>query len=165
MNRTWILVADSARARVFERDRAGALIELGCYTNPEARDGTRGMTTDRPPTVNESMGFARHALEPHTSRREKVAATFARALREVLDRGHVEQRFDRLVLVAPARFLGDLHSAFGKHLRAAVVAEVRRDFTHLTPAKLTVQLAHVGLPAAVPAADAARHTAPRRNLA
>lgn len=145
MTRTWILVADRARARLFESDRSGALSELGCYTNPEGRAGTRGMTSDRPPTVNESVGHARHALEPHTSPRAKVAANFARELREVLDRGHGMQRFERLVLVAPPRFLGDLHRAFGKALRACVSAEIRRDFTHLPPAKLQAQLAQGAL--------------------
>ena len=145
MARTWILVADSARARLFESDRSGALSELACYTNPEARAGTRGMGSDRPPTVNESMGQARHALEPHTSPRAKVAANFARALRDVLHTAHGVQRFERLVLVAPPRFLGDLHRAFDKALRACVSAEIRRDFTHLTPAKLQAQLAQGAL--------------------
>src|SRR5689334_18089456 len=48
MSPTWILVADSARARLFEADGAGALNELACYANPEGRAGTRGLTTDRP---------------------------------------------------------------------------------------------------------------------
>lgn len=140
MSTTWILVADSARARLFETGDGGALNELGCYTNPEARAGTRAMTTDRPPTVNESVGSARHSLEPHTSRREKVAGNFARSLREILEHAQNAQRFERLVLVAPARFLGDLHTSFGKHLRASVVAEIRRDFTHLDATNLRAEL-------------------------
>jgi len=164
MPKTWILVADSARARLFEAGRAGALSELGCYTNPEARAGTRGMTTDRPPTVNESLGSARHALEPHTSRREKVSGNFARALRDVLDRGHVLQRFDRLVLVAPARFLGSLHAAFGKHLKACIGAEIRRNFTHLTPAKLRAELPHDTQRPAARAAGAIPPAVSRRTL-
>jgi len=140
VNTTWILVADSARARLFEKDPAGALNELGCYTNPEARSATRGLTTDRLPTVNESVGAARHAIEPHTSRRAKAAGSFARSLREILVQGDHTRRFERLVLVAPPRFLGDLHTAFDKRLRARVVAEIRRDFTHLTAAKLRMEL-------------------------
>lgn len=140
MTTTWILVADSARARLFEADPIGGLRELECYANPEARAGTRGMTTDRPPTVNESVGSARHALEPHTSRRAKVAANFARTLRDVLEPALGTRRFHRLVLVAPARFLGDLHAAFGKPLRACVAAEVRRDFTHLSASELRSRL-------------------------
>jgi protein required for attachment to host cells len=140
MNATWILVADSARARLFEADGAGALNELACYTNPEGRAGTRGLTTDRPPTVNESVGFARHAIEPHTSPRAKASNSFARLLREVLDQGQHMRRFEQLVLVAPPRFLGALHTTFGKRLRECVVAEIPNDFTQLSPAKLHAQL-------------------------
>jgi len=140
MTVTWILVADSARARLFETDGSGELNELGCYTNPEGRAGARGLTTDRPPTVNESVGSARHAHEPHTSRREKIADNFARTLREILDQGQHSRRFERLVLVATPRFLGALHTTFGKQLRDCVVAEVRRDFTQLAPEKLSAQL-------------------------
>jgi len=140
MNATWILVADSARARLFEADKAGALTELGCYTNAESRAGTRGLTTDRAPTVNESVGSARHSIEPHTSPREKAAGLFARSLREVLDQGQHANRFARLVLVAPPRFLGALHTAFGKLLRDSVVAEVRRDFTQMSPGTIQARL-------------------------
>ena len=141
MNTTWILVADSARARLFEADEAGAFNELGCYTNAEARSGTRGQTTDRPPTVNESVGSARHALQPHTSAQEKAAGNFARELREVLDHARSNHRFTRLVLIAPSRFLGTLHTTFGKQLHDCIVAEFQRDLTKVTPAEIRSQFA------------------------
>jgi len=141
MNTTWILVADSARARLFEADEAGAFKELGCYTNADARNGTRGQTTDRPPTVNESVGSARHAIEPHTSARAKAAGSFARELREMLDHGCSNHRFTRLVLIAPPRFLGILHASFGKQLQDCIVAEFQRDLTKLTPAEIRSQFA------------------------
>ena len=141
MSATWVLVADSARARLFETaEPEGLLCELGCYTNAESRDGARGLTHDRRPTVNESMGFARHAIEPHTTSREKAAGSFAHTLREVLEQGRNAHRFERLVLIAPPRFLGALRTAFGTPLREAVVAEIRRDFTQLSVEKIREQL-------------------------
>ena len=137
---TWVLVADSARARLFEGAHDGTLSEVGCYTNAESRNGARGLTTDRAPTVNESVGSARHALEPHTNPRDKAAGVFARSLRDVLDRGRLTNRFDHLVLIAPARFLGALHTAFDKHLRASVVTEIRRDLTQLSTAGIRSRL-------------------------
>jgi len=141
MKTTWILVADGARARLFAATPASTTFtELGCFTNPEGRAGTRKLTTHRPPTVNESVGNARHAIEPHVTLREKVADRFARELGDVLARGHAERRYDHLMLVAPPRFLGALHGNLDKPLRDVVSCEVRRDFTALPSAQIRARL-------------------------
>ena len=130
MHAHWILVANEARARLFEQAADGGdLRELACFTSPEGRAPGRDTTTDRPPTVNESMGFARHAIEPHTTLREKKADRFARELEKALEQGRVDHAFDGLVLIAPPRFLGALHGAFAPTLRRCVVHEVRRNLT------------------------------------
>ena len=84
---TWILVADRGRARVFEAGEDDRLNEVACFVDPDARAGESGLTTDRPPTVNESMGFARHSIEPHTPLRDKISARFARLLCDALEAG------------------------------------------------------------------------------
>jgi protein required for attachment to host cells len=131
MHPTWILVADRARARIFETGVDSALVEVACFSEPDARAGETGLTTDRPPTVNESVGNARHSIEPHTPLRDKITARFATQLAHALQTGRNEGRFEELVLVAPPRFLGALHSALGTALRACVVREIRHDFTAL----------------------------------
>lgn len=142
MKTTWILVADSARARLFETDAdAAALTELQCFSNPDARAGGRGLATHRLPTVNESAGPTRHAIEPHTTPREKIADRFARELAVALEAGRTGNRFQRLVIAAPPRFLGMLYKHFDKPLRACVAGELRRDVTELAPAQLRSRLA------------------------
>lgn len=128
---TWILVADRARARIFEAGAGDALTEVACFSEPDARAGPSTLTTHRLPTVNESVGSARHSIEPHTSLRDKITARFAHLLCEALEVGHNEGRFEQLVLVAPPRFLGALHASLGKALRARVVREIRHDLTAL----------------------------------
>ena len=77
---TWVLVADSARARVFEVTREDpTLREIAVFTNPEGRIAPRELRHDRLPRVNESMGHARHAIEPHTSLKRKSTDRFVRA--------------------------------------------------------------------------------------
>jgi protein required for attachment to host cells len=128
---TWFLVADRARARILERGSDRALTEVACFVEPAARAGEAELTDDRPPTVNESVGRARHSIEPHTPLRDKISARFARSLCDALETGRNEGRFDKLVLVAPPRFLGALHAELGKSLAACVVREVRHDFTSI----------------------------------
>jgi protein required for attachment to host cells len=141
MTHTWILVADGGRARVFEMaDADKALVEVACYANPDARLPGKESTTDRPPSVNESMGGTRHAVEPHTTIRDKIADRFAHSLIAALERGRQEHRYGSLVIVAPPRFLGVLHSGMDKPLRDCVVEEVRHDYTSLPVAQLRERL-------------------------
>ncbi|WP_017464142.1 host attachment protein [Dyella ginsengisoli] len=132
MASTWILVADAARARVFESDRRGGpWTVVSCLANPDGRAPGRDATTERAPRTMESVGSARHAIEPHTSLRDKSSERFARMLRDELERGCTERRCEQLVLVAPPRFLGTLHGVLDKALRERVSGELHNDFTAL----------------------------------
>lgn len=141
MGKTWVLVADRVRARLFEHDGGNALLnEIEAFVNPEGRDpaGSRGDT--RPPRTFESVGSARHAIEPQTTPETKYADRFARRLHDALEQGRVQHRYERLVLVAPPRFLGALHGALGKNVRSHVVSEVRRNLTAMTAAQIREHL-------------------------
>jgi protein required for attachment to host cells len=141
MSNTWILVADGARARLFESEAFNkALNEVACFTNPDGRAPGRDATTERAPRVNESVGPARHAIEPHTTLRDKSTDRFARTLNAALERGRNDSHFDRLILVAPPRFLGTLHSSLGKGLTECVTGEIRRNLTALAPAEIQARL-------------------------
>jgi len=137
---TWILVADRARARILETAAGSTPVEIACFSEPDARAGEATLTTDRPPTVNESVGGARHSIEPHTPIRDKITKRFARVLCDALEKGHNEGRFEQLVLVAPPRFLGALHAALGKPLRERVAREIPHDLTALPAHDLNARL-------------------------
>ncbi len=129
---TWILVADRARARLLElapRDGGSELIEIRDFVNPEGRGSEHGQVTERRPRTHESMGAARHAIEPHTSLRDKSANRFAQELGESLEHGRVTHRYERLVLVALPHFLGTLHAKLNRHVCECIVAEVPHDLT------------------------------------
>lgn len=130
MSTTWILVADSVKARLFavaEEDRSVAEIED--FLNPEGMAEGRELLQDRPPTTHDRFGHSRHAIEPHTSLRQKSAEVFARELNEALERGRVDHRYQNVVLIAPAHFLGTLNAALNKHVRARVTAELPKNLT------------------------------------
>jgi protein required for attachment to host cells len=124
----WVLVADRARARLFEFASSGQkLVEIACFDNPEAR--IHGMARDRLPRVNESSGGIRHAIEPRTTMMEKSVDRFARSLIDELENGRTQQRYDQLILVAPPRFRGALHRHVDKPLKNCISAEISRDLT------------------------------------
>ena len=129
---TWILVAGRARARLLElapRENGSELIEIRDFVNPEGRGSERGQVTERRPRTHESVGAARHAIEPHTSLRDKSANRFAQELCERLEQGRVAHCYERLVLVALPHFLGTLHAALNRQVSECIVAEVRHDLT------------------------------------
>jgi protein required for attachment to host cells len=146
MRTTWVLVADSARARLFEisaEDRS--MTELGCYASAASRSNARDSATDRLPRTSESVGEARHAIEPHTTLRDKSSNQFAHVLGDVLKGGHAERRFERLVLVAPARFLGILNATLDKGLRGCLAGELPRDLVALPVPEIRARLSQAML--------------------
>lgn len=141
MSATWILVADGAKARLFEiAEKDRSIVEVEDRLNPEGTANGRELSRDRPPTVHDRFGHGRHSIEPHTSFRQKSAETFARELSDMLERGRLDHRYGDVVLIAPAHFLGTLNAALNKHVRARVAAELPKD---LTQADAQTILAHL----------------------
>lgn len=132
MNKTWVLVADSEKARLFEFERCrDPWSEMACFVNPDA---VHGPTFERPPRVQESVGGARHAIEARTAPKDKASARFASTLVAALRTAHGEQRFQSLVIAAAPRFLGALHGELDKSLQHCVSREIRRNLTELDSA-------------------------------
>lgn len=139
--KTWILVADSARARVFEVGaKDGLLFEVGGYANPEAHSKPSDIGRDKPPRAQESASPARHALEPHTDPHDKPALKFAHGLAEVLEQGRVEHSYTRLVLAAPPRFLGQLNQALSGQVSKLVAKTISKDYSRASAAEISAML-------------------------
>lgn len=136
---TWILVADRARARLFElgpHENGSPLIEIEDFINSEGRGSESDQVTERRPRAHESMGATRHAIEPHTSLRDKSANRFAQELSDSLERGRVSHRYERLVLVALPRFLSTLRAKLNRHVCDCIVAEVPHELTTKGPVEI-----------------------------
>lgn len=141
MSNTWIMVADAARARLFELTRKGAdPVEIASYAYPEGRSPGREHDHGRLPRVQESNSPSRHAIEPRTSLRDKYAQRFAETLSAVVRQGRQEGRYDKLILMGPPRFIGVLHERLDKQTAARVVGEVHNDLLTVTPVQLRTHL-------------------------
>ena len=108
----WALVADGGRARLFERRLpAGPWHERIADAIEAANPPSRELGTDRPGRVQESATTARHAVEPRTDPHRAAKAAFAGRLAARLEA--TASAFERLLLVAPPAFLGELRTALG----------------------------------------------------
>ena len=73
--------------------------------HPQSREKNANLVTDRP-GHNQGHGNGHGSYVPQTTPKEHQADIFALELARELDSGRVENRFSRLVLVAPPAFMG-----------------------------------------------------------
>lgn|SRR5690348_48203 len=141
MSKTWLLVADAAKARLFEiAKKGGSLTEIACYTNPNGRSPGQHPEHGRQGRTQESASPTRHAIEPHTTLRDKHAMQFADLLRDAIRQGRMENQYDHLVLMAPPRFLGVLRERLDDQSLKCVTAEIDNDLLALSPSELRAYL-------------------------
>lgn len=138
---TWIVVAESSRARIFSAESLRApLEELESIAHPEGRLHERELTSDRPGRSFDSAGEGRHAMATEVGPKEKEAIDFATLIVGRVEAGRKEGRFQKLILVAPPRFLGHLRSKLGPEAARMVSAEIDKNLVQLSPADLRDQL-------------------------
>lgn len=138
---TWVLVADGARARVLmTRGWEHGLEPVGHHEFVGDRRRTREIGAERPGRVFESADSSRHAYAPRVDWHEFEKERFAREMAGMLNRARVEQRFDRLVLVAPPATLGDLRRELDRATVRTVFAELPKDLTHVEVRDLPAHL-------------------------
>lgn len=146
MARTWILVAHEAGARVFENYGPGkglGLIEE--VEHSEGREKARDLETDRPGrSFRKNSGDPRRAaMSRKEGPHERVVADFARELAHKLHQGRMQNQFQRLVLVAPPRFLGLLRSSLDGPTKQLVVGSLDKDLATTKEAELITRLGEV----------------------
>ncbi len=126
--RTWVLVCDGGRSQVFAgvgRIHALTPVEDSVRTN-DASDMRNSRGGERS-TGHASVGQGRYSVEEHVDPRRRNEAQFlAEQLAWLADE---EAAFDRLVIIAPPRALGDLRKAMPPVLARKLAGEVDADLT------------------------------------
>ena len=124
-----ILVGDGQKA-LFLRNKGNARRVDLVVERILARDNppTREQGTDRPGRSSASLGVARSAMEEanwHYLAKERFAGELADALYR-----HVHANlFDKLVIIAPPKILGNLRKAFHAEVAERVAGEIPKELT------------------------------------
>jgi protein required for attachment to host cells len=138
---TWILVADAGFARVFRVMRNPPYLEEIVDFLEQSRQDPEGTGySDRPGRVQESANAARHGMEPRTDEKTLRADRFARELADHLLHSLQQERFQRLVLVAPPRFQSRLDAALAPAVSACVIHREPKDLIHQSVVELHERL-------------------------
>jgi protein required for attachment to host cells len=130
MTTTWIIAADSSRARILQvTDREKHLSEIEDLLNPAARADDRELISDAHARFHGTSGPASDREE--MSAAEHATQLFAKRVGDYLDKARTAHRYDRLHLVAPPRFLGQLRKSLGKEVQKLVREELPKDLSWL----------------------------------
>jgi protein required for attachment to host cells len=142
MQKTWVLVADTTRARVFTAEKPiGALQEVETLVHTESRLHEQELTSDqRPGRRQGSNGTGGHSMGHEEDPKRQEHLRFAKQISDYLEDAHNGRRFERLYVVAAPAFLGDLRNALPKVVAQAVASEVPKNITRLTVAEIREHL-------------------------
>ncbi len=130
MSSTWVVVADSGHARIFEVGRSrDELREIGDLINPSARMREQELSSDDGGRSYDSFGDGRHAMENKTSAKEQTTIDFAGRLNEQLLSGLDTQSYGKLILIAAPDFLGVLRGKLDQRVRDTISEEINKNLT------------------------------------
>ena len=122
----WVVVCDGKKALVLENAGDEKFLNLRArevHEHPDAK--THELGTDAPGRAFSSVGTERSAME-QTDWHEQEEDRFLRKLGDRLDAA-----VNAGLVIAPPRALGVLRQTYSHNLRAAVRAEIAKDFVKL----------------------------------
>lgn len=138
--RIWIVVADGARARFLTASDDGSKLvpaRIADMVAPLSRRPTRDLKSDKPGrSYSSSRSGVRHAFEPPHDYHKIEKHRFSAAVAEALHKASEGKAFDRLVLVAPRRSLGELRDLLSDRVKSQIDQEIAKDLTNETAARL-----------------------------
>ncbi len=140
MKLTWILVADTTRARIFTADTPSSpLEEIEDLSHTEGRLHDREITSDLPGRIK-SFGGGGHAFEQPTDPKKHEIDDFAHRIAQYLENAHNANRFEQLMIVAGPTFLGLLRNHLPEQIKKLVRFELNKEVTLLSAADIRQHL-------------------------
>lgn len=137
----WVVVADRARARIFEAawPLNSKFDEIETLLHPEGKAREQDVLTDEPGRFSE-VSAGPHSGERRTDHRHRTAIDFANIVADRLEKGRVTNAFGHLVIVAPALYLGVLRQKLSNPLSKLIDHEIAKDLTQLPARELLPML-------------------------
>ncbi len=131
--KTWIVVADAARARIIEQAARNEPLKVIEERHHDAsRQPSREIASDGKGRSFDSGGQGRHAMEPSTDPQRHEKTVFTKELAEALNHAGKTNRFDRLLIACPAQMLGELRRDLDKAAAGKVAAEFPKDLSAIS---------------------------------
>jgi protein required for attachment to host cells len=147
MSSKWVLLANAARARVFERDgQGGRLVEILDLVHPQSREKAAELSTDREGHAQKAHGDRGHAgtaFEPRTDFHRKEMTAFAQEIARHLELSVVQGRCTDIAILASDPFLGECKKHLGAGTKRVLSAALPRDLTAVLEPQLTERVTEI----------------------
>jgi protein required for attachment to host cells len=132
MQTTWVIAADSSRARIFEAHGAKEFREIEDFLNPAGRERYQDLRTDaKGRFYGKGERYQGHTADPDIDAPVHETELFSKKVTEYLDKGRVEHRYDELFLIAYPKFLGMLRENLSKEAQQLIRDEIPKDISKL----------------------------------
>jgi protein required for attachment to host cells len=139
---TWIVVADGQRARILVRRRERPGLEtIRALESAHAHRKSAELGSSAPGRTQESVGAARHAIEPKLDLHGRDKGEFAAAVAALLDDAATRHEFDSLVVVALPRTAAAIRRAMRDETVRKIERQVARDLTKIADDEIASHLA------------------------
>lgn len=136
MNKTWVVVAESSRSRIFNMEKVnGPLVEILSLDNPEARKHDAELHATRTGKSFDSHGHAMHDISEHNASKQE-AERFARKLAELLDSHRLTGDYDQLILFASPSFLGLLREYINEPTNRLIIHDSNKNLVQFNAEKI-----------------------------
>jgi protein required for attachment to host cells len=131
-----LVIVSGTRARLLTRTPAGAFRTVRKLASEAARQRSAALARDRLGRSHESVGSARHAIEPRSDPHEKAMAAFIAEVADSVNRAAASGHVHALVVAGPPAVLDTLDRALAPDLRTRIRARVGSDLAKVPDAKL-----------------------------
>jgi protein required for attachment to host cells len=129
---TWVLVADSAHARIFSAEKpTSTLKELEGLVHSKSRQHEQKLTSDLPGRQAGGSTAIHHSVGNEGNIKENEMVVFAKELSRRLDAAQREGKFRRLIVVAAPAFLGRLRQEMSSKVSKLVSHEIDKNIIKL----------------------------------
>ena len=130
MTKTWVVVADEAKARILSMSKLNEpLIEFKTTSSLEAKMLDQELVSDKSGRSYDSSGEGRHSMGEKHAHKEQYGIRFAKEIADYLEENRQRSAYLKLIIIAAPHFLGVLRKALSKDVLSLVILEVDKDLT------------------------------------
>ena len=130
MSKTWVVVAESSRAKIYEVEKnesKKSLKEITGFTHSINRSHFQHLTGNQQKESRHSqLSGSLDTLKNHER------TEFARTIGDHLNSARNKGQFNKLILMSPPKFLGDLRKNLGNETNKYVISEVDKNLVRHT---------------------------------
>ncbi len=140
MSNTWVLVAESSRAKIYSTSGGSdSLEEIVDLSHSESRLHEQELTADLPGS-NAGGGSSHHKYEDQTDVKDQEDLRFAKQIEERLEKAWNKGEFNQLIVASAPAFLGVLRKIMNPNISKSVIREIDRNLTQFNSNELKEHL-------------------------